>query len=193
MWNGVAENYRRWAELNRWYYRSFSILISKHAHPQLVLDVCCGPGILSAELGKVLPQAKIVAVDLSVEMCRLAKAIRADAHFLPFKSDVFDLVIFCFALHELEVRKAIEEARRVLKKGGTLAIADLNSKTPLIIKIFAETFLSFLIGPEYGKNLAAKWSVFPDLDCLVSLLEETNFKILYTREFADIWIIAKKI
>uniref|UniRef100_A0A7C2SER1 Methyltransferase domain-containing protein n=1 Tax=Archaeoglobus fulgidus TaxID=2234 RepID=A0A7C2SER1_ARCFL len=34
---------------------------------------------------------------------------------------MFDLVTFCFALHELEVERAIKEAGRVLKKGGTIA------------------------------------------------------------------------
>ncbi|MEM0203728.1 MAG: methyltransferase domain-containing protein [Archaeoglobaceae archaeon] len=193
MWNDVAENYRRWAEFNRWYYRSFALFISKYVQPKLIVDVCCGPGVLSSELKNVFPNAEIVPVDLSTKMCRIARAIKADAHKLPFKNEIFDLAIFCFALHELEVQKAIKEAGRVLKKGGTIAIADLNSKTPPIMRFFAEAFLTILISPEYAKNLAVKWSAFPDCDRLVSLLQDCGFRVVYTREFFDVWIVAKKI
>lgn len=193
MWNAVAEKYRRWAEFNRWYYRSFANLISKHVKPRLIADICCGPGVLGSELRKVFPSAEIVPVDLSIEMCKFAKAIRADAHSLPFKDDVFELAVLCFALHELEVRKAIREVRRILKKEGAVAIADLNSKAPPIIKFLAETFLSTLLSPEYAKNLKSKWDAFPDLEELVLILQDLGFEILYTREFFDVWIIAKKI
>ncbi|MFN3383708.1 MAG: class I SAM-dependent methyltransferase [Archaeoglobaceae archaeon] len=193
MWDSVAENYRRFAEFNRWYYRSFALLISQHTQPKLIADICSGPGVLSSELKKVFPNAEVVPLDLSTEMCRFAKAIRADAHHLPFKNGVFDLAVLCFALHELEVRKAIEEVRRVLKKDGTLAIADLNSRAPLIVRFFTEVFLSFLISPEYAKNLELKWRTFLDFDQLVSLLGVCGFKVVYTREFFDVWIIAKKI
>lgn len=193
MWNDVAENYRKWAEFNRWYYRSFCLFISQHVQPKFIVDVCSGPGVLSSELKNVFPEAEVVPVDISAKMCRFAKAIRADAHRLPFKNSVFDLAVLCFALHELDVRKAVEEVKRVLKKEGAIAIADLNSKTPWMFRFFAEVFLAFLISPEYAKNLEMKWRTFPDLELLVSILKECGFRIVYTREFFDVWIIAKKI
>ncbi|MEM4291301.1 MAG: methyltransferase domain-containing protein [Archaeoglobaceae archaeon] len=193
MWNDVAESYRRWAEFNRWYYRSFALFISKYVQPKLIVDICCGPGVLSSELKNVFPNAEIVSVDSSTKMCKIARAIKADAHTLPFKNEIFDLAIFCFALHELEVQKAIQEAERVLKRGGTIAIADLNSKTPQIVRFFAEAFLTILISPEYAKNLALKWNAFLDRDQLASLLQNCGFKVIGTREFFDVWIVAKKI
>lgn len=193
MWNDVAEKYRRWAELNRWYYRSFTLFISQHVQPRLIVDICCGPGVLTSELKKVFPNAEVVSLDRSTKMCRLAKAIKADAHHLPFKDDVFELAILCFALHELEVRKAIEEVRRILKKEGVIAIADLNSKAPPIIKFSVETLLATLISLEYAKNLKLKWDSFPTCDELVSILQHCGFRVIYTREYFDVWIIAKKI
>lgn len=193
MWDNVVESYRRFAEFNRWYYRLFALFISQYATPKTAVDICCGPGILSSELKRVFPEAEIVSLDLSKEMCKISKAIRADAHSLPFKKEIFDVAILCFALHELEIRKAIEEVKRVLKREGILAIADLNSRVPSIFKAFALAYLAFLISPEYSKSLAITWNKFPDRESLIIILEDCGFKVVYSREFFDIWIIAKKI
>ncbi|MEM0350554.1 MAG: methyltransferase domain-containing protein [Archaeoglobaceae archaeon] len=193
MWDRIAERYRKWAELNRWYYRAFAREISKHVDPKLIIDICSGPGILKEELEDFFPEAEIVCIDSSKEMCRIAKGILADATELPFKNGIFDLAVFCFALHELDVEKALKEAERILKRNGILAIADLNSEVPLPIKMISETFLSFILGLEYATNLSKKWKDFHRVEEIALILEKKGFDIEHCRKGFDFWIIAKKI
>ena len=34
-------------------------------HPKLILDVCCGTGIVTRELGRRFPEARVVGIDTS--------------------------------------------------------------------------------------------------------------------------------
>jgi len=192
MWNEIAEKYRTWSEINRWYYRIFANEISKFARPEIMLDICSGPGTLGEELKKIF-NVQVVNIDLSIEMCRLSKGILGDAMSLPFKNEIFDLVTFCFALHELEVERAIKEAGRVLKKGGTIAIADLNPAVPDYLKIPLSAFLSAIFGVEYAENLLKKWRNLKSIDEIRCIIEGEGLKIESTVTRLDFWIIAKKI
>lgn len=192
MWDKVAGRYRDWAEMNSWYYRIFAREIAKFKRPKLVLDVCSGPGTLGREMRKIF-DAEIIGIDSSREMCRISKGFLGDALNLPFKDEVFDLVTFCFALHEIDVEKAIREAKRVLKKDGIIAIADLNSRVPEILKILSSNFLSLILGPEYAENLLKKWRDFESVEEIESILKRENFKIEFVKVRLDFWLIAKKI
>lgn len=103
-----------------------------------VLDVACGPGIVSSELAAVARE--VVAFDLTPEMLakakeRCSKAGRTNVVFeegsvasLPFADQSFDVVVTRLSFHHfLEPHKALVEMLRVLKTGGTLAVADVVS------------------------------------------------------------------
>jgi arsenite methyltransferase len=103
------------------------------------LDVGCGAGHLACELAtEVAPGGRIVAIDKSpqsVEASRLraenekltdiVDARRGDATALDFPDETFDFVVavqvYCFVPH---VARAIEEAMRVLRKGGRLLVLE---------------------------------------------------------------------
>ena len=83
----------------------------------------------------------MVGLDLSPEMLamgvrklsRAARAnaalVRADAGRLPFADATFDAVTVSFGLHELPTgvrERAVDEAERVLRRGGALVVADLD-------------------------------------------------------------------
>ncbi|MCS7118917.1 MAG: methyltransferase domain-containing protein [Archaeoglobaceae archaeon] len=193
MWNNIAERYHIWAEMNRWYYHLFAVAISHYSNPKLVIDICGGPGILGEEIKRLFPKVEIVCVDSSKKMCKISSGILGDAMDLPFKNDVFDLAILCFALHELNIDRAIDEAKRVLKRDGIIAIADLNSEVPIWFKLISENLLSFIIGLEYAESLSKKWKNFPCAEKITQILEERGFRIEFKRTLLDFWIIAKKI
>jgi SAM-dependent methyltransferase len=106
-----------------------------------VLDVGCGPGILTVALAPLVDE--VVALDLTPEMIAQAKRrseglglknIRFEvgrAEELPFADGYFDVVVTRLMLHHLlSPARAVEEMARVTKKGGLLVVADIvTSKT----------------------------------------------------------------
>ena len=92
-----------------------------------ILDIGCGAGYQLNALGKYSPN--IVGIDIDPESLYVAnlkskaKLIRADAHFLPFKSNTFDMIICYGVTQQLKDEpRAIAEASRVLKKDGTILL-----------------------------------------------------------------------
>ena len=94
-----------------------------------VLDVGCGPGVLTAQLRECA--SAVTGVDFSAEM--IAEAQRhnpgldfqvANAEDLPFADDTFDLAVVNYCAHHLaRPERALREIQRVLlASGGRLAI-----------------------------------------------------------------------
>lgn len=98
-----------------------------------VLDVACGNGRL---LRMLLRIAKIRAygVDVSEEMISIARSQYPEMQFsagsaehLDFPDNTFDAITVCCAFHHFTNPELfVKEARRVLKPGGNLYIADLS-------------------------------------------------------------------
>ena len=105
-----------------------------------VLDLCTGtalvPAVLAAE-----SKLFVVGLDLSPEMLAMGRAklahagrtnaalVRADASQLPFRDGSVDAITVSFGLHELPTavrERAVQEAARVLRRGGVLVVADLD-------------------------------------------------------------------
>ena len=107
-----------------------------------VLDVACGPGVVTAALA---PEASsVVAFDATEEMLEKAKARCAkaglgnvafrsgDAENLPFKDAEFDGVVTRLAIHHFaNPQRALDEMFRVLRPGGAAVIVDAVSSENL--------------------------------------------------------------
>jgi ubiquinone/menaquinone biosynthesis C-methylase UbiE len=108
--------------------------------PQDVLDLGCSVGMSTFALQAIFPGAKMTGVDLSPYFLAVARYrsqqrqaqvnwvhAAAEATGLPDRS--FDLVSTCLLYHELPQSAAIailQEARRLLRPQGYLAIMDMN-------------------------------------------------------------------
>jgi ubiquinone/menaquinone biosynthesis C-methylase UbiE len=103
-----------------------------------VLEVGCGAGITSRYIAKKY-NVEVTAIDINKKMIEKAKErskeisnlkyMVADAQKLPFKSNSFDIV-FCQSVIAFvpKKQKAINEFKRVLKKGAYMALNEATWK-----------------------------------------------------------------
>jgi SAM-dependent methyltransferase len=115
------------------------ILLDELSDNSSVLEIGCGTGMLSIEIGK--RNAHLTAVDISEDLLEIAKNNNSQSgiHFMvedacnmTFESGKFDLVIGSSAFHHLDVDSAIREFYRVLKPGGKLVFTEPNMMNPQI-------------------------------------------------------------
>ena len=101
-----------------------------------VLDVCSGPGMLTA--AALERGAKAVGLDFSDKVVAIARRIvpeaefyQGDAQALPFEDDSFDAVVCGYGvIHVPNPDVALKEMYRVLRPGGRLAISVWESPKP---------------------------------------------------------------
>lgn len=102
--------------------------------PARVLDLACGPGIVTAELARRGFEAS--AIDLTPVMIERARArcqglppvaFRVGAaEELPFPDEDFDAAVTRLSLHHFRSPAAVlEELHRVLRPGGCLVVGDI--------------------------------------------------------------------
>ncbi len=99
----------------------------------IVLDVACGNGTLLGELSK---KARIQAngIDISENMIHAAKMRYPDINFevrpccpLEWGDESIDVITICCAFHHFDdPQGSVNECKRVLKKNGTVYIAEPN-------------------------------------------------------------------
>ncbi len=104
------------------------VLLSKIAKGKDVLQIDCGGGIFAAELMAI--SKSVTATEISFTGSKRAKTkgintlqVDIDTSSLPFKDAVFDYVVSDSAIeHLFFFDKVIDEALRVLKKGGEFVL-----------------------------------------------------------------------
>lgn len=105
----------------------------------VILDVGTGSG---ATLKHIKDYKIKIGIDISKEMLKIARLktnaylILADAHFLPFKDEMFDTIILVFVYRNLEDRKTfLKEAYRLLKNKGKLLILEFFMPKNVVLKL----------------------------------------------------------
>ncbi len=137
MFDLIAPRYDR---LNRWlslsldqYWRRKTIRTIAVCPSDVVLDLACGTGDLS-ELAAATG-AQVVGVDFARNMLvgatqrRINAAfVHADANALPLLSASVSVVLSGFALRNfVSIPRTLQEAARVLKPGGRLALLEVDT------------------------------------------------------------------
>jgi len=134
IWDKIARSYDRnvMGTYEEAYRLTNEALRAEITPETRVLEMGCGTGIVS--LGIAPHAGEVIGVDLSPRMIAQAEKKaheaafqnlsfqEADAYALPFEDESFDTVLLTNLLHVVaEPETVIEEASRVLRKGGTLA------------------------------------------------------------------------
>ena len=101
------------------------------------LELGCGTGEFSRRLASLA--RKVIALDLSAEMVRVARSRSAgrenidyvvgDMTTLPLRGGGFDCVVSLNALHHVDTVAALRAMRSALRPGGTLLIADVLDRS----------------------------------------------------------------
>jgi ubiquinone/menaquinone biosynthesis C-methylase UbiE len=109
-----------------------------------VLDIGCGTGHLAARIKQERPASDVVGCDFSAGMlsraawrCRDVRWIQGDAGRLPFHDGSFDVVTSTEAFHWFpDQGTVLREVYRVLKPGGRLLLAMVNTPASLVSDAF---------------------------------------------------------
>ena len=133
--------------LNRWlslrldqYWRRKTIRSVGVCANDRVLDLACGTGDLS-ELA-VAAGARVIGIDFARNMLVRATRrrisatfIQADANALPLPTAAVSVVLSGFALRNfVSIPHALQEAARVLKPGGRLALLEVDTPRHTLLK-----------------------------------------------------------
>ncbi|XP_059159776.1 putative methyltransferase DDB_G0268948 [Physella acuta] len=130
---------------------------------QLAVDVCCGTGQSTLPLTKYF--GKVTGVDISEDQVREMptdvknlKAVVSSAEDLYFlESGSVHLVTIATSLHWVNRDKFFDEARRVLKPGGTFVA--YSYWFDQLANNEAETFMKKMLHTVFGKYLTSRLDV----------------------------------
>lgn len=167
------------------------------------LDLCSGTGDIAIYLAKkVGPKGRVVALDFSEEMLKLAqkKAVKwavsevidfqtGDATYLNLSNDSFDVVTIGFGIRNIDkIEKAFSEMYRVLKPGGKVICLEFSQPTSNLVRRLYD-FYSFQFIPRIGGLISKNFDAyhylptsireFPNREGLKSLMEKVGFKNTY--------------
>jgi len=126
-------------------YIALSILVKKHttASPPCILDLGCGPGLLSIEILRQIPEAVVIGIDPLIKMLMLAKEnadtsdvqifepLRGVSEKIPLKDKSIDTIVSRFSLpYWKQPQESFSEMSRILKPKGRIIFEALNRNFP---------------------------------------------------------------
>jgi len=126
-------------------YIALSKSVKKYStttHPR-ILDLGCGPGLLSVEILKQIPDATVIGIDPLIKMLSLAKKnieescveifepVLGVSEKIPLKDSSIDTIVSRFSLpYWRQPLNSFLEMNRVLKPNGKIIFEALNSNFP---------------------------------------------------------------
>lgn len=155
-----------------------------------ILDIGTGPGLIPIGIAREEKKCKIYAIDISSHMLKVAHEKieregldnriilqRADAKFLPFKDNSFDIVSCCNVLHHFkDPIPVLNEMARVVKRDDTILIRDLIRPPLKLLLNFIVTFFGMsydeVMKKEYRDSLCASFT----MDEIKSIISCSNIK-----------------
>lgn len=147
------------------YWRRFAVEHTGLTPGGKGLDVCCGTGMLALEQAKVVgPDGHVTGLDFCENMLTKAlvniqrtpfkqviELVQGNAVNLPFPDHTFDCATIGFALRNVpDIRKTIDEMRRVVKPGGKVVSVELAKPGTPVFKQFYYLYFNHMV-PVLGR------------------------------------------
>ena len=179
-------------------WRKFQLKrVKQYMKDNLVLDIGCGPGSLSALSKKVLPEASFISTDISWRFLEIAansgnanQLAQVSASDLPFKDNSFGAVVSSFVLRNLpDIERFYKECYRTLKKDGIVCMLDLTKPSFKPVGFFHSLYMKMAL-PLGARIYGSKLEAYEYLDRSIKncyqpkemniILEKCGFEILHT-------------
>jgi ubiquinone/menaquinone biosynthesis C-methylase UbiE len=137
------EKYDQWFEtpigrLVKGYERELILRLLKPQRGEFILDAGCGTAVFTSDV--LDADTKVIGLELSRPMLirgmvknrgRRFLTVQGDMRNLPFAEAAFDKAVSVTAIEFIkEAKAAVEEMFRVVKPGGIIVVATLNSLSP---------------------------------------------------------------
>lgn len=194
-WGTVSEGYERYfARLTRQTVAA-TLDAAGVARGMRTLDVCTGPGMLAE--AALQRGAKAVGLDFSNEVVEIARRNvpdaefhRGDAQSLPFDDDSFDAVVCGYGvIHVPDPEKALLEMRRVLRRGGYIAVSVWDAPKPSngfgvlfgALKQHGDLNVPLPHGPDFFQ--------FSDNDAMVAALQAVGLRDVSVQHVEQSWAL----
>ncbi|MCL6634273.1 MAG: demethylmenaquinone methyltransferase [Peptococcaceae bacterium] len=143
------------------------------------LDVCCGTGMLALEQARVVGlEGRVVGLDFCENMLakavenirrtpyrRVIELVKGNAMALPFPDNTFDCATIGFALRNVpDIRKTIDEMRRVVKPGGKVLSLELARPSAPVFRQLYYLYFNHLVPllGRMGVGLKGPYSWLPN-------------------------------
>ena len=196
IWNEVAPRYhKRWASISKGPFQSTAKLIDlvNINKGNTVLDVACGTGVVTKEIGKKVGKSGyVVGVDTSTTAIKIAKKwnenksnlnfVNVDAENFSF-SKKFDIVTCQYALFFFpNAQKALKNMKNSLKKSGKIGISVHGSKekVPFFSSIL-DSVVEFI--PDYVPPGSPNLDRFGEKSALKKEISKAGFSKISVKEF----------
>lgn len=163
----------------------------------IVLDLCCGTGDISYFLSKKKEVEKVIGVDFSKNMLKIANEknkndkidyIFADCTKLPFSDNSFDAITMCFGLRNIEnIDTTLKEIQRVLKPNGLFLHMDFAKGNRILDKFF-DIFVPIGVKLFYGNSIPYSYLIqskqeFYTPNELEKLLKKYNLNLFKEKNY----------
>jgi len=171
----------------------------KSLKPQSILDVATGTGDFAFEAIKILHPKRIVGVDISAGMLKVAQkkiderklggvfSVKiGDSEKLQFSDNQFDAITVAFGVRNYEnLEKGLSDMFRVLKPAGKIVILEFSKPQKFPIKQGYNFYFQHIL-PVFGKlfskdsraytYLPESVAAFPDGIAFTGLMNKVGFK-----------------
>ncbi|MFD1256466.1 bifunctional demethylmenaquinone methyltransferase/2-methoxy-6-polyprenyl-1,4-benzoquinol methylase UbiE [Mucilaginibacter terrae] len=180
-------------------WRKIAINELKALKPKRILDVATGTGDFAFEALTILKPEKIIGVDISAGMLKIAdeKILKrnlndkfevrlGDSEKLPFADNEFDALTVAYGVRNFEnLENGLADMFRVLKPGGKAVVLEFSKPKGFPVKQLYNFYFKYItpgIGKLFSKDARAysylpeSVAAFPDGKDFVALMNKVGFK-----------------
>lgn len=167
-YKNLSEDYDK--RINIYCQKRFIRIIRKYSRGK-ILEVGCGTGYAQSKI-----RGKPIGMDITLSMLKKNKniAVCANAEYIPFKDNTFDILYSINMLEHVENPiNVVKECKRVLKKNGIIILITPNGDMEFALDIAEKLKL----------KLPEGFHKFFKLKNLVKIFNKNKIKILSAEKF----------